>query len=232
MSDRGSGDAEEFAGYEVGVGARLMLQVAPIVGVAWLRLVHATMRLNWHGAADALPADGGPVIYCFWHSQLVMMPWVQLRPPGVAPVSLSRDGEITARIFRYLKVEPVRGSSSRGARTLLRRLARAVRQGRDLGMTPDGPRGPVEVAQPGACWLAQITGRPLLPVAFACKPSIRLRSWDRLLVPVPFGKGVFVYDELLWVGGDRGAGDRLAAAAELSRRLRSAGQRARRLLLT
>ena len=159
---------------------RLVRAVAPVLGAAWLRATRATMRLRFHGRDTALPEDDGPVIYAFWHAQLAMMPWVQLRPPSVVPISQSRDGEWTARLFSRLNAETVRGSTSRGGAAALRGLVRAAREGKDLAITPDGPKGPAEKVQPGAIWLARLSGRPLLPVAFASRPVFHVGSWDRM----------------------------------------------------
>ncbi len=209
---------------------RLVLAVLPNVGAAWLRATRMTMRLAFHGKEDALPPDGGPIIYAFWHSQLAMMPWVQLRPPSVVPVSRSKDGEWTARLFAKLGAETVRGSTTRGGATALRGLVRAAREGKDLAITPDGPRGPAGRVQPGAVGLARISGRPLLPVAFACRPCLRARSWDRMIVPMPFGRGVFEYGEPLWVPRDADEAASEAARSELERRIgETTGRACRRL---
>jgi lysophospholipid acyltransferase (LPLAT)-like uncharacterized protein len=189
------------------------------------------MRLSFHGVETALPADGGPLIYAFWHCQLALMPWVQLRPPSVIPVSESKDGEWTARLFSRLNAETVRGSSSRGGATALRGLVRAVGEGKDLAITPDGPQGPAEEVQPGAVWLARLSGRPLLPVAFACRPCVRVGSWDRMIVPVPFSRGVFEYGELLWVPRDADQGAAEEARLELQGRIIETGNRARQRLV-
>lgn len=206
-------------GPTVNPGDRIVLALAPRAGALWLRTARATMRLRWIGRSGALPDDGGPVIYAFWHDQLAMMPWVQLRPPSVVAVSRSRDGELTVRLFERLGVEAVRGSSSRGGSAALRGLVRAARSGKDLAITPDGPRGPRRQAKEGAAWLAQATGRPLLPVAFAARPRYRLGTWDRLMLPVPFGRGAFVYGEPLWVDRSDGSAARREATDELGRRL-------------
>ncbi len=199
--------------------------VAPL-GAAYLRLVRATMRLTREGAEEALPADGRPVIYCFWHEQLAMMPWVQFRPPTAVPISRSRDGEVTARLFAYLGVKPVRGSSTRGGAAAARGMLRAAQRGLDLGITPDGPRGPARVVQPGATWIAKATGRPLLPVAFNCSRSRRLRSWDRMLMPLPFARGVFVYGPHLWVPRDADESALLRADHKLAEQLADVTERA------
>lgn len=199
--------------------------VAPL-GAMYLRAVRATMRLTRQGASEALPPDGGPVIYCFWHEQLAMMPWVQFRPPTAVPISRSRDGEVTARLFAYLGVEAVRGSTTRGGATAARGMLKAARRGRDLGITPDGPRGPARVVQPGATWIAKATGRPLLPVAFDCSRSWRLRSWDRMLLPLPFARGGFVYGPHLWVPRDADSEALANADAKLAAQLAELTDRA------
>lgn len=211
---------------------RLALTVAPVLGAVWLRGTRATMRLSFHGKESALPSDGGPLIYAFWHSQLGLMPWVQLRPPSVVPVSRSKDGEWTARLFARLNAETVRGSTSRGGATALRGLVRAARAGKDLAITPDGPKGPAERVQPGAVWLARLSERPLLPVAFACRPCVRVGSWDRMIVPLPFSRGVFEYGELLWVRRDADEDATEEARVELEWRLRETTDRAQRRLVT
>ncbi len=213
------------------LGDRLLLSLVPTVGAAWLRLARATMRLRWEGVDTALPEDGEPVIYAFWHSQLAMMPWMQLRPPSVIPISQSQDGEWTARLFGRLQVEAVRGSSTRGGVTALRGMVKAARSGRDLAITPNGPRGPERVVQPGAIWLARLTGRPLLPVAFAGRPAIHVGSWDRILVPVPLSRGVFVYGDLLWVPRDADEEACAAVRDHLAARLDDLTERARQRLL-
>ncbi len=211
---------------------RLVLGVAPVLGAAWLRATGATMRLRFHGRETALPEDGGPLIYAFWHAQLAMMPWVQLRPPSVVPISQSKDGEWTARLFSRLNAETVRGSTSRGGAAALRGLVRAARDGKDLAITPDGPTGPAEKVQPGAIWVARLSGRPLLPVAFASRPVFHVGSWDRMIVPIPFSRGAFEYGELLWVARDADESAVERARVELEGRINSLTERARRRLVT
>lgn len=211
---------------------RLVAAAVPALGAGYLRFVRATMRLRREGAETALPEDGGPVIYCFWHEQLAMMPWVQFRPPTVVPISRSRDGDYTTELFARLGVEATRGSSSLAGAAAARGMIQAARRGRDLGITPDGPRGPARRVQPGATWIARATGRPLLPVAFTCRPSVRLRSWDRMLLPVPFARGQFVYGEHLWVPRETAPEALEDADTELARRLDQVTRRAESLLLT
>lgn len=190
------------------------------------------MRLRREGDSSALPDNGRPVIYCFWHEQLAMMPWVQFRPPTVVPISQSDDGEYTAELFRRLGVEPVRGSSSRGGANAARGLISAGRRGSDLGITVDGPRGPAKVVQPGAGWVARATGAALLPVAFGCTRAWRAGSWDKMLIPQPFARGVFVYGRHVWVPKDTPSGELPEVDRTLEERINEASERARAILLT
>ncbi len=207
---------------------RSMLSGAGTLGAGYLAMVRRTMRLHRVGAENALPEDGGPVIYCFWHSQLAMMPWVQFRPPTVVPISRSDDGAMTATLFGWLGVEATRGSSSRGGVAAARGMVAAARRGRDMGITPDGPRGPAEKVQPGATWVARATGRPLLPVAFACSRELRLGTWDRMIFPLPFSRGVFVYGPHLWVPRDGGDAALRKADSEVAARLAKLSEQAGR----
>ena len=126
--------------------------------------------------------------------------------------------------------ETVRGSTTRGGPAALRGLARAARAGRDLAITPDGPKGPAEEVQLGAVWLAKLTGRPLLPVAFDCRPRPCVGSWDRIIVPLPFSRGAFEYGELLWIPRDADEETTEAGRVELQIRIRETTERARRRL--
>ncbi len=215
-----------------GVVACAGMFVLPRLGASYLRFVNATTRLRRAGFETVLPDDGGPIIYAFWHAELAMMPWMQLRPPTACAVSRSRDGEITARLFALLRVLPVRGSSSRGGAGAARALVAAIGAGNDVGFTLDGPRGPAGVVQPGATWLARATGRPLVPVRFDCTRQRRLRTWDRMLLPLPFGRGVFVYGDHLWVPSDADNSMLRQADASLSCRLEQLAEQAAAMLLT
>jgi lysophospholipid acyltransferase (LPLAT)-like uncharacterized protein len=87
----------------------------------------------------------------------------------------------------------VYASSSRGGATGLRALLRLLRDGELIMITPDGPRGPRRMAAPGVAQLAAASGVPVLPCAAATSRRIVLRSWDRAMLPLPFGRGVLVF---------------------------------------
>jgi hypothetical protein len=195
----------------LGVGAMAWLAASSI------RLLRATLRLRHHGDAQlrAWEAESRRFILAFWHRHLLLMPYAYRGRRVSVLVSRSRDGELIARTVRHFGVQSARGSSSRGGAAGLRGLLRQARAGMDLAVTPDGPRGPRGVVQPGALLAAAATGWPIVPVAWAARPCRRLPSWDRMVVPLPLGRVCFAYGEPLWV--ERGAGLEPAAAVLAAR---------------
>lgn len=136
-----------------------------------------------------------PVIFVFWHNRIFLMPhlfrryWRQRGRDRVAVlISRSRDGQLLADVLAAFQLRCVRGSSSRGGAEALRELAQLVREGFDVGITPDGPRGPRYVLQPGCVRLAELTGAPIVPVGYRLSHKLTLRSWDAFQVPVPFAR--------------------------------------------
>lgn len=152
-----------------------------------------------------------PVIAALWHNRLgiaMVCRWKvvnrhPLQRPMAALVSASRDGAFLSEVLKWSRMHAARGSSSRrGARALLE-LARLSRQGYDIAVTPDGPRGPCYRIQTGVMTLAQITGAPIYAVSAHYERKWILRSWDRFQIPKPFskvrihiGKPIFVPREL------------------------------------
>jgi len=105
-----------------------------------------------------------------------------------AMVSASRDGGFLAAILERFEVQPVRGSSSRRGPQALLELTTWAERGYDLAITPDGPRGPCGIVQEGVMSAAQLTGLPILPFSFRLSWKIRMHSWDRFQIPLPFSR--------------------------------------------
>ena len=137
----------------------------------------------------------GQAILAFWHNRLLMMPYIyhyemHLRQL-VAMVSKSRDGEFTANFLKRFGFHCIRGSSSRGGVESFTKAIRMAKQGYDIAIASDGPRGPIYQVQPGAIKLAQITSLPIVPASYQVSMCRELGSWDRFIVPGPFAKLVF-----------------------------------------
>jgi len=129
---------------------------------------------------------GQPVIFVFWHGQFLPLVHYHRQEGIVALVSEHGDGEYITRIIERNGFGTVRGSSRRGAARGLKGLVRAAREGKDLALTPDGPKGPAGVFKPGALTAAQMSGLPIIPLAVGASSGWRFRSWDGFLVPKPF----------------------------------------------
>lgn len=165
---------------------------------ALIRTVAATVRFKWNDRSGYFTGSTppGPTICCVWHNRLALsIPayygYVRKRnqTPGMAAmVSASRDGGFLAAILDCFKVQPVRGSSSRRGPQALLELTTWAERGYDLAITPDGPRGPCYVVQEGIMSLAQVTGLPILPCSYHLGWKIRVRSWDRFQIPLPFSR--------------------------------------------
>jgi lysophospholipid acyltransferase (LPLAT)-like uncharacterized protein len=212
--------------------ARLLGRVVPFAGAVLVRLVGVTWRVTIVGMGDVegLWRERRALIYVVWHGRILLVPWLNARlrrRRGVrAPLVLasrSRDGEMAARYVEHFGLSVVRGSSSRGGGAALRSLAGAVRNGLDVAIVPDGPRGPREQLQPGVVTLAALTGAPVVPLAVAARPARRLASWDRFLVPLPFARCVLAFGPPLRI--DPGA-DRAHASKTLQQALADVTERA------
>jgi len=102
-------------------------------------------------------------------------------------ISTSRDGSIAARLATRLGYLVFRGSTSRRA-LALRRLHSALQKGLSVGMAIDGPKGPALIAKPGAAWLSESANKPLVMLQVNAWPNIRIASWDRTKLPLPFAR--------------------------------------------
>lgn len=140
-------------------------------------------------------------------------------------VSLSRDGEMIAKVMSLSKIRASRGSSSKNASAALKQMMRLTEDGWDLGITPDGPKGPKEEVKRGAVFLAQKLGVPILPTAnFLSHKIVLKRSWDQYQAPLPFGRAAIAYGQPIWVGPND---DLDAKAKDLSEELSRASLKAR-----
>ena len=138
-----------------------------------------------------------------------------------ALVSASRDGGMLARVLELFDVEPVRGSSSRRGPQAFRELVSAGERGRDLAITPDGPRGPCYVVQEGIISLAQLTGMAIVPASFHLSCKWRLKTWDRFQVPLPFARCEVQLGPPVRIPRDASDAERKQLRAELEARMQA-----------
>ena len=163
--------------------------VLPPIGTAVIRGLGRSMRLDskGHEQVDELYCQGRHIILAFWHAQQLMVQAGYRGTRSNVLISQHQDGEIIARIIARFGHGVVRGSSTRGGALALRELIRIGRSGADLVVTPDGPKGPRQVAKLGVVQLAKATGLPIVPLAFGCSKKNSSRagngSWPRIHGP-------------------------------------------------
>lgn len=211
-----------------GDGAFARLQRAAFGALAaWaLRALGATWRVESSGTEPART----PFVLVTWHQGLLVAAFA-LRDRGLwVPLSLSRDGELAEGfLLRLGFARSPRGSSSRGGSALLREMIRRLRAGESGGVLPDGPRGPAFELKLGVLALAAASGAPLIPVGIAARPTLRLGSWDRALLPRPVARVHLHYGAALEVPrrADAAALEaaRVRLTEELGRALRAAEER-------
>ena len=175
------------------------------VTTAHIRLVKATTRWQTINAAAAEAAWRGDegVIVAFWHERLALMPYCwPSRAPFHMLMSLHPDGQLIAGAVEAFGISTVAGSSTRGGGGALRTLVRKLRDGESVGVTPDGPRGPRREVGDGLPALARLSGAAILPAAVGVGRRIVLRTWDRLVIGLPFGSGAMVWGEKITVAKD------------------------------
>jgi hypothetical protein len=199
----------------------------------WIaRILAGTLRWSWDDRAGVVaPTHNQPVIFATWHNRILLSPFIYRHlTRGKANrrlatlISASRDGGLIACVMELFGLIPARGSSSRRGAAALLDLVRHTRSGCDIAITPDGPRGPRYQAQEGIIVLAQVTGLPIVPVAYRLSWKKVLRSWDGFQIPLPFSRCEVTFGAPLEVPRELTPDQVAALRAELESRLRSITQ--------
>lgn len=167
---------------------RALLWLAANLLRAWVR----TLRFEADAETLAkLTKSDEPAAIVLWHNRLFLSPEIfrryRCRRRVYGLVSASKDGAWLAAFYRMIGIRPVRGSSSNLGREAAKLLIERMREGHDIGITPDGPRGPMYVVEPGVLVVTRRLGAPMVILGAEFGPAWRLRkSWDRFYVPRPF----------------------------------------------
>lgn len=198
----------------------------------YLRFCYGVIRWRVEGGevAQSVMRDGDGAILCFWHARIPLSPplWDQKLKTIHALISRSSDGEFITLTVAKLGFPAVRGSRAnetstgdKGGSAAFREMVRWVKAGNAMAITPDGPKGPATVMGDGTPLLARMTGAKVLLAGVACRPCIRFRSWDRTVLPLPFGRGAIVYEGPFTAARDQSPeilaqhwGERLNAATD------------------
>jgi lysophospholipid acyltransferase (LPLAT)-like uncharacterized protein len=204
--------------------------------VGWLgsliiQLICSSLRFKVEDASGLVErADtSDPVIFAFWHNRMFLMPWAcrKLFPNRsvVCLASASQDGEMIARVLERFGLGSVRGSSSRRGREAFRELTENLKEGFDVAITPDGPRGPCYKAQIGVVGLAALSGCSLIPLSFVVSKKIQLRSWDKFIIPLPFSSCCLRFGKPMYLPQNIEETSLEKARSDLEARLNQLGER-------
>ena len=167
--------------------------------LAWLlslyiRFVYLTCRKTYliDSASENYMRGQDNAIFAFWHGRMMMCPTIE--PPKRKMhvlISHHRDGILISKVISHFGEATIAGSSSKGGSAAVKDIVRTLKKGDNISITPDGPRGPVQVVQMGIVTVAKLTGRCVLPITFSASRHKRMRSWDRFMLAYPFGKIAF-----------------------------------------
>jgi len=198
---------------KIGWLLRLRLEAQPgllwrlaMRALSWILRIHG-WTLRYRLEDDAGYFSGGvrrPVIFVMWHNRIVGMPtfyrcrWKGIRPNALVLTSAGPEGGLLAEVLHQFGFGTVRGSASRRASIAIREMTRQLAKGHDIIITPDGSRGPRYHLQPGALYLAQSTGRPIIPVHIEYSRYLRFKTWDGFAVPLPFARVDVRLDKPFW----------------------------------
>jgi lysophospholipid acyltransferase (LPLAT)-like uncharacterized protein len=167
--------------------------LVPIIGSWLIRFLYFTNKKEFH-TANPLPSE--PIIYACWHGDLMMFAHSYLRyknPPHVkAVISSHFDGTLIAGTLQKFGLEIIAGSSNKNAARVLIQAIKALKEGYDIGITPDGPRGPRHEVADGIISMAAKTGKEVILVEIKPESYWQLPSWDSLLFPSLLGKSIFI----------------------------------------
>lgn len=181
----------------------LSLFLLPPIGALFIRLFYYSSRRTFH-LPDNIPDE--PIIVACWHGDLFYLPYLylQLRDKPNAKVVISEhfDGQIIAKITSFFKIGTIHGSTTRGGAKVLINAMRTLKSGMDIGITPDGPKGPRhEIVAEGIVVMAQKSNVKVITLSCVPKSYWQFKSWDRFSVPKPFTRLDFYASEPIDLSG-------------------------------
>ena len=161
-----------------------------------LLMITIRWRIVDKNKSDQFMAKQAGIVMVFWHERLIAMPWLW---PSAYPLhalqSPHPDGQMMSHAIGCFGVKTVWGSSNRSPLSGLRGLKRVLDAGCSVAITPDGPRGPARILAAGPVSIAQMAGKPIVPMCWSVDRYWRASGWDRLIIPKPFARGQFVMSQ-------------------------------------
>jgi len=200
---------------------RINRNLLSFIGAVFIRLIGMTWRIEWRGEENLKKARSisGQVVFSFWHGRLLVLSFTHRNRNIQVLASEHEDGDLMGRTIEKLGFGHLKGSTTRGGARALRQLTSVLRNGLDVGLTVDGPRGPRGVVQQGAIEIARMSDSVVVPVSNSARPRKLFFSWDRFQLPYPFAKIIVKYGEPIVVPSHATEEERTQKRAELQRAL-------------
>ena len=181
---------DSFTPFKQSLIVRLILLPFGVIFRLWTR----SIRFDYaeENGLEELGRVDGALVFFLWHNRLFLAgEWhrrFRLDKTCYGLISASRDGAWLETFYGWAGILPIRGSQNRRSTQSVRELIRVVRKGNDVGITPDGSRGPIYKAKSGAVVLSRITKSPICLLSFEYSSHWTLNSWDRFVIPFPFSR--------------------------------------------
>jgi lysophospholipid acyltransferase (LPLAT)-like uncharacterized protein len=222
---------EEIPRWSESPWKRAQVAAIPAIGVPLIAGLGASLKWKVEGLEHLnFEGNGRRPIMAFWHGRVLTATYYFRQRGIVVMISENFDGEWIARIIEQFGFRTARGSTSRGGQRAMLQLKREMERGYPSGFAVDGPRGPARKAQPGAIWLAKLTGNPVVPFHMEASSYWSLSSWDRTQIPNPFSTVALTVGKPIEVPSEADEAMLEAKRTELEQSLRALEGRAGTML--
>ncbi len=165
----------------------IILKIAPFFAFLLINILLFTCKKRYHGL-DELSSER--YIFSFWHGELLFGPILfrKLKRDRAIKILISEhfDGEVIAKIVSFFSMGTIRGSSSKGSKRLFLQALKSLKNGDDIGITPDGPRGPKYKVADGIVVLSKKSNTKIVATKIECSSYWSMNSWDSFMIPKPF----------------------------------------------
>ena len=142
----------------------------------------------------------GSLIFAFWHEIILFLPFAAPRKREIdILISTHKDGRFAADIIKHFNLGNVGGSSNKEPKKAFLKMLKRIKNGKDIGITPDGPKGPRRKMKKGVAQLAYMSKYPIVPIALNASNAWRVGSWDRMIIPKPFSTLTFYFFEPIFI---------------------------------
>lgn len=180
---------------------RLVLFIVPLLVSYYFRLVDLTSKkIFLNTEYEDLICKRMPFACACFHGTMLFPVYYCRRYPGVVMVSRSHDGEIINRSIRRMGYDTVRGSSSRGGKEALVEMIEQINEKKYCsGLAVDAPRGPSRKVKMGIVIVGRETGQPIVPLVSWATRQIQFKSWDSMILPLPFSAIVMSFGKPTYV---------------------------------